>query len=107
MLPGTLMTWAYSKSGQFTVLNHGQHGRGYRICVTCGWAEPAQGKKMKDTRHSDPWGNRCSGTFYRTASLGHQFTTDVVLLTCPDLHHPEISFWRSTLYAILEGTNAF
>lgn len=105
VLPGIAMTWAHSKSGQFTVLNRGQHGRGYRICVTCGWAEPARGmgKKTRDTTHSDPWGNRCPGKFYNTASLGHQFTTDVVLLTFPDLHNSDISFWRSTLYAILEG----
>jgi len=100
---GVAMQWSYSKWGQFTVLNHGQFGRGYRICAKCGWAEPVQEtKKKKQTTHYDPLGDVCPGTFYYTASLGHQFGTDVVLVTFPGIQN-SVEFWYSLLYALFEG----
>lgn len=102
---GTGIEWAYSKSGRFTVINHGQFGRGYRICNLCGWAEPWRGMEKVSERptHDKPFGIPCPGTSFYRASLGHQFFTDVVLLTFPNLRENDVSFWHSLLYGLLEG----
>ncbi|AUW94355.1 hypothetical protein BXT84_10735 [Sulfobacillus thermotolerans] len=108
LLDGTFIQWSYSRWGQFTVLNHGQYGRGYHICNTCGWAAPVkeiskrrQNKQNLDHRNS--MGTPCPGSYFYTASLGHQFGTDVVLLTFSQLQNANLSFWYSLLYALLEG----
>lgn len=101
---GNVVQWSYSKWGLFTVLNSGQYGRGYRICDTCGYAEPIRDMKTRWTSHNTSWGSSCPGKFTHDASLGHQFGTDVALLTLPNTQSVQNSFWISLLYAILEGS---
>jgi hypothetical protein len=98
-----------SRQGRIVVLNRGRGRRGFRICQTCGYGEPAPERtarakktasnvrKHKDIRYTD----RDCGGWATTSSLGHAYLTDVVEL---DLDLPmEPNAARSVLYALLEA----
>ena len=90
---------------KLVVINKGPLGMGYRLCRTCGYAEPAAKKASKKSGHTSPRGGECS-TFYDLLSLGHEFQTDVCLIRFPDQPTPaarNVGFWQSLLHAVLEG----
>ncbi|PDW03755.1 DEAD/DEAH box helicase [Candidatus Viridilinea mediisalina] len=104
----------YSRFGRLVLVNAGPQGRGFQICQTCGYAQPApdapparRGKqsKPKPQKHSHLLkGHECAGTI-QTHHLGHDFLTDVVELrflgTGAAANHDTL--WRSLVYALLEG----
>lgn len=101
---GSHLEWAYSHWGQFTVINRGQFGAGYLICKLCGWTSPrTPSKKRKDPKHKTPYGDNCPSQAFELAALGHQFGTDVLLVNFKGVSNPDISFWQSLLFALLEG----
>lgn len=101
----------YSRHGQLAVINNGAMGRGFRICLSCGRGElpPLSASARRSTRgsHKNPrTGRDCRGTFV-SRDLGHEFLTDVleVQFTGALAQGKEERFWRSLLYAVLEGAS--
>jgi len=73
-------------------VNKGIGDRGFRICPSCGSAEPEFGPKFTTPRlvgkdgkpkvhkHPTEEGGQCTGVAAKPVYLGHQFPTDVLLL---------------------------
>lgn len=104
----------YSRYGKLALVNPGPLRRGFRICATCGFAEPAppprppskRGQKPKP--HINPRNGKktCKG-FIQTHHLGHEFITDVLELRFEGLlvSNSDYDLWLSVLYALLEGAS--
>ncbi|HHW17876.1 MAG TPA: DEAD/DEAH box helicase [Firmicutes bacterium] len=75
-------------------------GAGFRVCFDCGYSVPGNEKAPRE--HKDPYGRPCGGTFHRV-NLGHEFETDVLLVSFPGYHDTRDGFWPSLLYGLLEG----
>ncbi len=108
-LGSNVVDYRFSRQGQITVVNSGPRGRGFRVCRSCGRAEPApvgRGTSGSATvGHERPSGSRneCGGMM-SSLHLGHQFLTDVV-----ELRPPLVMSWAealSTIYALLAATRA-
>lgn len=91
-----------SPSGKIAVLNRGRRGRGFQICVQCGYATaPTKGKRNANG-HPIPGrtGITCNGMLSNMA-LGHRFVTDVLEI------RPNLPLSRaaalSALYALVTG----
>ena len=113
----------YSRYGQLVVVNHGPNGRGFNICLNCGFAEPApeeipvgnqrkrKSKKTEVTHKNPRTGRECTSSFMKVYRLGHDFITDVLEIqitgTLPFSINvpPDKNLWRSVLYALLEGAS--
>lgn len=93
----------YSRFGWLALVNKG-YGDGFRICMSCGYAEPVlRGKKGKSP-HPAPISNKdCRGRF-ENYHLGHKFMTDVLEIKLPLPKYNETATF-STLYAILDGAS--
>ncbi|WP_129674357.1 DEAD/DEAH box helicase [Candidatus Chloroploca sp. Khr17] len=114
--PHGIVQQRYSRFGRLVLVNAGPQGRGFQICQSCGYAQPAPeappvGKrtrsKAKQPTHSHLLkGHECSGML-QTYHLGHDFLTDVVELrflgTRATPTHDIL--WRSLVYALLEGAS--
>jgi ATP-dependent helicase YprA (DUF1998 family) len=102
----------YSRYGKLALVNPGPFNRGFRVCYTCGFAEPAPeqptGRRRRTTpAHENPrTGRSCRGRLF-THHLGHEFITDVLELRFQGLlaSRPDYEFWLSLLYALLEGAS--
>lgn len=104
--PSVELVQRYSRYGRLALVNNGE-GAGFRICKICGWAEPASYRGSRRTEHQNPrTGQSCRGQI-ETYSLGHEFITDVLDLrfSGPLAQNPDLSLWRSLLYALLEGAS--
>jgi len=106
----------YSRFGELIVLNHGQSGRGFEICRTCGYGRPAGGTTGKGKKagsgHKNPRNGRPCKGFLEHRHLGHDFMTDVLelqlrgSLAVADPPEEEKKVWLSVLYALIEGASA-
>jgi len=102
----------YSRYGKLALVNSGQFNRGFRICETCGFAEPAPkvptGRRRRAPRaHKNPrTGKECRGKLL-TRHLGHEFITDVLELRFEGLLASTVDYelWLSLLFALLEGAS--
>lgn len=102
----------YSRYGKLALVNPGRFGAGFRICETCGAAEPASEQSVGRRRgklptHKNPrTGRECRGSV-RTCHLGHEFLTDVLELRFDGLLASRVDngTWLSLLYALLEGAS--
>jgi hypothetical protein len=102
----------YSRYGKLAVVNAGHNGRGFRVCESCGYAEPApdqptgRRRRPKFEHHNPRTGKECGGR-PSTYHLGHEFLTDVLELRCDGLLPSRTSYdtWLSVLYALLEGAS--
>lgn len=102
----------YSRYGKLAVVNPGRFNRGFRVCETCGFAEPAPdvptGRSRRAPRiHLNPrTGKDCRGRV-STYHLGHEFLTDVLELRFEGLLASRVDYelWLSLLYALLEGAS--
>jgi len=108
-----LQIWhRYSRFGKLALVNPGRLNRGFRICYTCGFAEPAPKATTRQRRkipppHKDPrTGRECRGTLY-PRHLGHEFITDVLEVRFQGFlaSAAEYQVWLSLLYALLEGAS--
>jgi len=91
----------FSRAGNLAVVNTSR----FAICQECGYAEPAAPKKKSGKGHTPPWSpdqtKQCRGTL-NYWDLGHEFQTDLFHLRVEGWTEQE-PFWRSLLYALLEG----
>lgn len=104
----------YSRYGRLAVVNSGPNGRGYRICESCGFGEPAptaertaRSAPKERSEHMHPRrGRSCSGRLVPT-DLGHDFITDILELRWSggSTAGMTVSQWRSVLYSLLEGAS--
>lgn len=102
----------YSRYGWLALVNAGPLGRGFRVCFTCGFAEPVPfivtgQRRQKPKPHKNPkTGRDCSG-LTSTRHLGHEFGTDVLELRFTGFlaNDPDYTLWYSTMYALLEGAS--
>lgn len=101
----------YSRQGQLALINSGPQGRGFRICMSCGYGEltPKSTKATRNTnrQHDNPRTSRkCQGTMAHR-HLGHEFQTDVLELQLNGTlcSGRDQSFWLSLLYALMEGAS--
>lgn len=75
-----------SEDWEVVVTNRGPREQGFRVCRTCGAAEPATEGKLAGEKHWAPapssrgYPNECSAPVLDTVSLGTRFRTDVLLL---------------------------
>ena len=109
---GKQLDITYSPGGKLFVLNQGINGRGLRICPRCGFAnDPAT--VLKDGKHETKFKKACGNRSLINASLGHEFSTDILKIKLP-IHDIDMQFaegstpkdqYLSTLYAILEGAS--
>lgn len=108
-----LQIWQrYSRFGKLALVNPGRFNRGFRICYTCGFAQPAPEETTGRRRRTPPahdnprTGRPCRGSLY-THHLGHEFITDVLEIRFQGLlaATPEYEHWLSLLYALLEGAS--
>jgi hypothetical protein len=102
----------YSRYGKLALVNSGPLNRGFRVCETCGFAEPAPdqptGRRRHTIRahHNPRTGRDCRGRL-STYHLGHEFLTDVLELRFEGLLASRVDYdlWLSLLYALLEGAS--
>ena len=100
----------YSPGGKLFVLNQGVDRRGLLICPNCGYAKDPTTKNFK---HETKFRKTCSNRMFIKASLGQEFSTDILKISLPNLdkYLPEIEgtedkdLYMSVLYAILEGAS--
>jgi len=104
--------YRYSRFGQLALVNPGPLGRGFRVCYTCGYAEPVPDvvkgqKRAKAKPHVNPRTGRPCSTFLTTQHLGHEFITDVLELRFDGhlTYDASDDLWYSVLYALLEGAS--
>jgi len=112
--PSLIVQQRYSRFGRLVLVNTGSKGRGFQVCTTCGFAQPApeprpvgvrsRGKQKRQTHIHLLKGRECTG-FMQTYHLGHDFLTDVVELRfIGSMASPtNDNLWRSLVYALLEG----
>jgi hypothetical protein len=103
----------YSKYGWLALVNNG-HGKGFRICETCGYGQvisfglgnqPLGGRGI-GSHHNPISGQACNGKMI-IRDLGHHYLTDVleiIIQGIPRSQHSDPVF-RSFLYALLEGAS--
>lgn len=101
----------YSRHGKLALINSGIGGRGFRICLTCGWAEPAPQSlaQRREPIHTDPRSGTPCKEQVQTYHLGYEFVTDVLELQFTPYRfssqHQNRKLWLSVLYALLEGAS--
>ncbi len=80
------------------------YGRPFLICSACGYGihQGDLGNKKDRRQHKDPYQNACKQGLSQLA-LGHEFETDVLLITFEGYQNNRDGFWRSLLYGLLEG----
>lgn len=103
-----ILDYRFSRQGELVIVNSGQSNRGFRVCRSCGYAEPTpmNGTK-KGRKHENLFGRLCSGRI-ENLHLGHDFLSDVLELRFQTLtgdRIPEISLWWSLLYGLLQGAS--
>ncbi len=94
----------YSRYGWLAIVNKAM--RGFRVCTTCGYAEPAfiGRQRRRGKGHSAPLtGKQCSGLI-KTFHLGHLFMTDVLELSF-EVYFGGKEAILSALYALLDGAS--
>ncbi len=102
-----ILDYRFSRKGELVVVNSGIANRGFLICQTCGYAEPAPlkwPKKMK--KHRNAFDKPCNGRI-ENRHLGHDFLSDVLELrfNSGKQNDPQRSLWWSLLYGLLQGAS--
>lgn len=99
-------TTRYSRYGWLAVVNDGYQS-GFRICMTCGWAEPIQQPKPPPSSHENPITNKSCRATLDKYHLGHRFMTDVleIRLSGAQLLLRKSPAMYSLMYALLDGAS--
>ncbi|MDD3247913.1 MAG: DUF1998 domain-containing protein [Methanosarcina sp.] len=87
--------------GKMSAINHAGHQR-FKVCNWCGYT--VLGNEKIEETHETVLGSPCSGKLYKY-DLGHEYMTDMLQLHFEGYSNPDIGFWHSLLYAILEGAS--
>ncbi|TWS20023.1 DEAD/DEAH box helicase [Tsukamurella asaccharolytica] len=103
---GVLQVTARAGTGARLVAISDGGGAGYRLCDTCGWAEPITGPGRAGSHHHPVTGAACARSC-RVVSLAHRYETDVAEFTFQDFAYDRDAEerWLSVLYALLEGAS--
>ena len=102
-----LLTYRFSRQGELVVVNSGIANRGFLICQSCGYAEPAPLRpRNRNRNHQNAFNKPCNGIL-ESRHLGHEFLSDVLELRfiANRPYDPERSLWWSLLYALLQGSS--
>jgi hypothetical protein len=97
----------YSRYGWLAVVNDG-YQNGFRVCMTCGWAEPVQRPKPPPSSHENPITNKLCRATLENYHLGHRFMTDVLELRLSGIHYSPQKIspaMYSLMYALLDGAS--
>ncbi|MBI2195074.1 MAG: DEAD/DEAH box helicase [Planctomycetes bacterium] len=91
-----LVHWKFCRNGSLAVINMAK----FKVCQACGFAT----REAVSGQHKTLWSldRRCGGKLTHW-DLGHEFSTDLVDLRFQGKSEND-AFWRSLLYALLEGT---
>ena len=107
---GVPIETAFSRQGQITVINKGPERRGFRVCLSCGYAEPTPPRSRQRRRntsdegtHTRPGGRSQCDFWLSNRGLGHRYLTDVLEVNLPNMTTAQS---RSVLHAVLTGTPA-
>ena len=107
---GVRIETAFSRQGQITVINKGPERRGFRVCLSCGYAEtpPPRTSRARRTTdggetHTRPGTRSQCDTWLSSRGLGHRYLTDVLEVNLPGMTSAQS---QSVLYALLTGTPA-
>ena len=100
----------YSPGGKLFVLNQGMNGRGLHICPACGYAKDPT---ISEFKHDNKYKKVCGNKKFIKASLGNEFSTDILKISLPNLNSymsniegaEDKDLYMSVLYAILEGAS--
>jgi len=94
----------YTRNAYLGLVNNGYRS-GFRVCLTCGWADVIEDKAGKNARtHTNPLTReKCEAPLIQY-HLGHHFMTDVLQLRF-SLSVSSESEKYSLLYAILNGAS--
>jgi ATP-dependent helicase YprA (DUF1998 family) len=85
-------------------INSGKFRRGFRICQSCGFAEPVPfGAAAIPREHKSPRGTACRGDITFSVDLGHDFITDVLELRLTSAKAMKKAGWWTVAYAVAEG----
>lgn len=87
--------------GKMGVINHAGLQR-FKVCSKCGYT--VLGNEKIEETHETVWGSPCSGNLLKY-DLGHEYMTDILQLYFEGYSNPDMEFWYSLLYAILEGAS--
>lgn len=102
-----LLSYRFSRQGELVVVNSGIANRGFLICRSCGYAEPAPLRpRQRNRNHQNAFDKPCNGILEQR-HLGHQFLSDVleIRFLAKQPYDPERSVWWSLLYALLQGAS--
>lgn len=96
----TGVSLGYSQEGELFRANCGHKFQQFRICPYCGRAIDG-----RNTRHTKPWGARCTGQRIVAVDLAHRFETDTLQIRFDGVQHlpPTVDrtdFWISLQMAL-------
>ena len=91
-----------ASEGELAVINHAGY-QGFQVCHKCGYT--LLGNETVSSPHKTPWRTDCHGKLIPRLFLGHEFKTDVLQLRFEGYANAKRGFWRSLLYALLEGAS--
>ncbi|MGI6450045.1 MAG: DEAD/DEAH box helicase [Desulfitobacteriia bacterium] len=89
-----------ASKGKLAIINNAG-GRKFKVCYRCGYS--VLGNEPVKSPHYTPWGTECSGVLTNNLALGHEFETDILMLSFEGYQDNRKGFWLSMLYGILEG----
>ncbi len=102
------LSYRHSRLGKLSLVNSGIANAGFRLCQTCGWAEPVPvDRRLGSRKHTNPRsGQPCTG-MHSAYHLGHEDTTDELELRFRGALTQDAgdATWLSTLYALIEGAS--
>jgi len=97
----TLLNLKSFSDGKLTVINEGDHHRGFYVCQSCGHAVT----KLTDRKHKTFYGKECqSPSYLKQISLGYSFKTDILKMKFNSFSGNSLdsTLWYSILYTVLE-----
>lgn len=96
------VSWSLCVRGRMCVINEGPSRSRFLICDWCGFGEAgAVGAGRRKKGHVAPLtGRECTGPM-SSLSLGHDYQTDLLMLSVPTVSSPEQA--RSVAYGLLAG----
>ncbi|MCR4442917.1 MAG: DEAD/DEAH box helicase [Peptococcaceae bacterium] len=97
---GKLIAIPASK-GKLAIINNAG-GKAFKVCFRCGYT--VLGDEKPSSTHQNAWGAACNGPLINHLALGHEFETDILMMSFEGYFDSRKSFWLSMLYGILEGT---
>ncbi|MEW6624995.1 MAG: DEAD/DEAH box helicase [Bacillota bacterium] len=100
-LNGSKLIAIPASKGKLAIINNAG-GKAFKVCFRCGYT--ILGNEKPPNTHQNAWGAECNGSLRNHLALGHEFETDILMITFEGHFDSRKGFWQSMLYGILEGT---